>query len=255
MELRIQKYISDCGIMSRRAAEREIELGNIKINGEIALIGQKIDPARDTVTYKGKKVRASKPHKTYVMLNKPRGYVTTMSDEKGRKCVSELLSDVDSRVYPIGRLDMNSEGLLLCTDDGELTNTLTHPSHEIVKVYLVRVRGTVDKATLKSLSEPMDIDGYIIKPVPVIKLSENENSTLLRMELSEGRNRQIRKMCEKHELGVLSLKRVSEGDLILGDLPAGKWRYLTREEIKYLQSLVSPKKTEAYKDGKRKCTK
>ena len=239
MELRIQKYISDCGIMSRRAAEREIELGNIKVNGEIALIGQKIDPARDTVTYKGKKIRAAKAHKTYVMLNKPRGYVTTMSDERGRKCLRELLCDVDSRVYPVGRLDMNSEGLLLCTDDGELANTLTHPSHEITKVYLVRVKGAVDKNIIKALSSPMELDGYMIKPVTVTKLSENENSALLKMELSEGRNRQIRKMCEKCELTVLSLKRVSEGEIKLGDLPSGKWRYLTRTEIKYLTDLIS----------------
>ncbi len=238
MEQRIQKYISECGIMSRRAAEREIELGNVRVNGEIALIGQKIDPSRDVVTYKGKRVRAAKVHKTYVMLNKPRGYVTTMSDEKGRKCVRELLSDVDSRVYPIGRLDMNSEGLLLCTDDGELTNLLTHPRHEILKTYLVRVRGAVDKNVIKLLSSPMEIDGYTIKPVPVVKLRENENSSLLKMELSEGRNRQIRKMCEKCGLDVLSLKRVSEGELMLGDLPSGKWRYLTREEIRYLTGLL-----------------
>lgn len=234
MELRIQKYISDCGIMSRRAAEREIELGNIKVNGELATLGQKIDPARDNVTYKGRRIKAQKPHKTYVMLNKPRGYVTTMSDERGRKCVRELLSGVDSRVYPVGRLDMNSEGLLLCTDDGELTNTLTHPSHEIVKVYLVRVRGVVDKGVLKTLTSPMELDGYTIKPITVTKFSQDENSTLLKMELCEGRNRQIRKMCEKCELQVLSLKRISEGEIKLGDLQSGKWRYLTRDEIKYL---------------------
>ncbi len=236
--MRIQKYISDCGLMSRRAAEKEIELGNIKINGEPALIGQKIDPERDVITYKGRKVRAKKAHKTYVMLNKPRGYVTTMSDERGRKCVSELLADVDSRVYPVGRLDMYSEGLLLCTDDGELTNTLTHPSHEIIKVYLVRVKGTVNKEIIKKLSSELEIDGYIIKPVKVTKMSESEDSTLLKMELCEGRNRQIRKMCELCELTVISLKRVSEGQIMLGKLQTGKWRYLTREEVKYLRSLV-----------------
>ncbi|MBE6605967.1 MAG: rRNA pseudouridine synthase [Ruminococcaceae bacterium] len=236
--MRIQKYISDCGLMSRRAAEKEIEIGNRKINGETALIGQKIDPERDIVTYKGRKVRAKKAHKTYIMLNKPRGYVTTMSDERGRKCVSELLSDVDSRVYPVGRLDMYSEGLLLCTDDGELTNTLTHPSHEIVKVYLVRVKGTVSKEIIKKLSSPLEIDGYIIKPVKVTKMSESEDSTLLKMELCEGRNRQIRKMCELCELTVISLKRISEGQIMLGKLQTGMWRYLTREEVKYLRSLV-----------------
>ena len=251
-ELRIQKYISDCGIMSRRAAEREIELGNIKVNGEVATIGMKVDPARDTVTYKGKKIKREKPHKTYVMLNKPRGYVTTMSDEKGRKCVRELLSDVDSRVYPVGRLDMNSEGLLICTDDGELTNRLTHPSHEIAKVYLVRVGGEVTKDILKKLTSPMVIDDYEIKPVKVERLNGDENSSLLKMELCEGRNRQIRKMCEACELSVLSLKRVSEGDILLGNLAPGKWRYLTREEVSYLMSAtgLSGKKTTSKQKGR-----
>ncbi len=238
MELRVQKYISECALMSRRAAEREIEAGNIKINGEIATLGSKIDPKRDIVTYKGRKVTQKKVHKTYVMLNKPRGYVTTMSDEKGRKCVRELLCDVDSRVYPVGRLDMNSEGLLLCTDDGELTNILTHPSHEIIKTYLVRVSGVLSKEVFEKLSCPMIIDGYKIKPVKITRLSEDENSTLLKMELSEGRNRQIRKMCEECALSVLSLKRVSEGNLLLGNLPVGKWRYLTREEVAYLKSIA-----------------
>lgn len=242
MEMRIQKYLSECGIMSRRAAEREIELGNVKINGVVAEIGQKIETDRDVVTYKGKKIRAQKKHKTYVMLNKPRGYVTTMSDERGRKCIKELLRDVDSRVYPIGRLDMNSEGLLLCTDDGELTNTLTHPSHEVKKTYLVRVGGEVDKTVMKTLTSAMEIDGYVIKPVIVTKLSQDENSTLLKMELCEGRNRQIRKMCEKCELRVLSLKRISEGEIKLGELGVGKWRYLTREEIGYLSALTRDEK-------------
>ncbi len=223
--------------MSRRAAEKEIELGFFKVNGKPAEIGQKINPEKDRVTYKGRPVRAEKKHKTYVMLHKPRGYVTTLSDEKGRKCVSELLADVDTRVYPVGRLDMNSEGLLICTDDGELTNFLTHPSHEITKIYLVRVKGIVDKNVIKKLSSPMEIDGYIIKPVKVALVNGDENSSLLRMELCEGRNRQIRKMCEQCELGVLSLRRVSEGKLVLGDLKPGKWRYLTREEVNYLMSL------------------
>ncbi len=237
MELRIQKYIADCGVMSRRSAEREIEAGNIKVNGEYATIGQKIDPRRDVITYKGKKITNSINHKTYVMLNKPKGYVTTLSDEKDRKCIKELIAGVKERVYPIGRLDMNSEGLLLLTNDGELTNILTHPKHDVAKVYLVRVKGEVDGKTLTKLNLPMDIDGYTIKPVKVVKIRDNENSTLLSFELHEGRNRQIRKMCESCELSVLSLKRISEGKLLLGDLPTGKWRYLTRDEVKYLTSI------------------
>ncbi len=237
MEIRIQKYIADCGVMSRRSVEREIEAGNIKVNGEYATIGQKIDPRRDVVTYKGKKITNNINHKTYVMLNKPKGYVTTLSDEKDRKCIKELITGVKERVYPIGRLDMNSEGLLLLTNDGELTNILTHPKHDVAKVYLVRVKGALDNKILNRLNQPMDIDGYTIKPVKVVKIRDNENSTLLSFELHEGRNRQIRKMCESCELSVLSLKRISEGKLLLGDLPTGKWRYLTRDEVKYLTSI------------------
>lgn len=244
MEIRIQKYIADCGVMSRRSVEREIEAGNIKVNGEYAAIGQKIDPRRDVVTYKGKKIIDNIHHKTYVMLNKPKGYVTTLSDEKDRKCIKELISGVKERVYPIGRLDMNSEGLLLLTNDGDLTNILTHPKHDVAKVYLVRVKGTLDNKTLNKLNQPMDIDGYTIKPVKVVKIRENETSTLLSFELHEGRNRQIRKMCESCELSVLSLKRISEGKILLGDLPTGKWRYLTRDEVKYLTSIGKEGNTE-----------
>ena len=244
MEIRIQKYIADCGVMSRRSVEREIEAGNIKVNGEYAVIGQKIDPRRDVVTYKGKKIIDNIHHKTYVMLNKPKGYVTTLSDEKDRKCIKELISGVKERVYPIGRLDMNSEGLLLLTNDGDLTNILTHPKHDVAKVYLVRVKGTLDNKILNKLNQPMDIDGYTIKPVKVVKIRDNETSTLLSFELHEGRNRQIRKMCESCELSVLSLKRISEGKLLLGDLPTGKWRYLTRDEVKYLTSIGKEGNTE-----------
>lgn len=244
MEIRIQKYIADCGVMSRRSVEREIEAGNIKVNGEYAVIGQKIDPRRDIVTYKGKKIIDNIHHKTYVMLNKPKGYVTTLSDEKDRKCIKELISGVKERVYPIGRLDMNSEGLLLLTNDGDLTNILTHPKHDVAKVYLVRVKGTLDNKILNKLNQPMDIDGYTIKPVKVVKIRDNETSTLLSFELHEGRNRQIRKMCESCELSVLSLKRISEGKLLLGDLPTGKWRYLTRDEVKYLTSIGKEGNTE-----------
>ncbi len=236
-EIRLQKYISDCGLMSRRAAEKEILAGNIKVNGECVELGRKIVPERDVVTYRGRKIRNNIKHKTYIMLNKPRGYVTTMNDERERRCVRELVSDADERVYPVGRLDMNSEGLLLMTNDGELTNKLTHPSHDVAKLYLVRIGGKLTAELLEEFCSPMELDGYVIQPVKAEVMSSDDNSTLLRVELHEGRNRQIRKMCEMLGLSVLSLKRVAEGKLLLGKLPVGKWRYLTKEEREYLRSL------------------
>ena len=234
-ETRIQKYLSDCGICSRRSAEKAILDGDVKVNGENAQIGMKIDPVKDKVYYKGRAViKKRNKHYVYIMLNKPEGYVTTLSDEKGRKTVAELVRGVGERVYPVGRLDMYSEGLLIMTNDGELTNRLTHPKHSIPKVYLVNVLGKVEKDKLEQLSSPMEIDGYAIEPVECSVERYNESTTTLRMTLYEGRNRQIRKMCEKTELTVKRLKRVSVGKLEL-DVDKGKWRYLTKEEIDYLK--------------------
>lgn len=234
-ELRIQKYLADCGICSRRAAERAIEEGDVKINGINAEIGQKIRPDRDKVTYRGRPVvKKRNAHPCYVMLHKPAGYVTTMSDEKGRKTVAELITGVDQRVYPVGRLDMDSEGLLLFTSDGELANALTHPRHHIPKIYHVRVEGQVSRAQLTKLGEPMDIDGYKIRPVECAIVKQSEEATTIAMILYEGRNRQIRKMCEQVGLVVRRLRRIAIGDLEL-DIPRGKWRYLNKEEADYLK--------------------
>lgn len=234
-QIKIQKYIADCGVMSRRAAEREIELGNVTVNGEVATIGMRIRPTHDRVQYKGKLVIKKRgAHYTYVMLYKPTGYVTTMSDDKGRKTVAELVEDVGVRLYPVGRLDMDSEGLLLFTNDGELTNALTHPRHRIAKYYEVTVEGAVNRPTLTKLSSEMEIDGYTIAPVNCSILRKNEERTVISMELFEGRNRQIRKMCEACELTVKKLKRVAIGDLEL-DVGKGKWRYLDKNEVDYLK--------------------
>ena len=179
--IRIQKFFTDCGVLSRRAAEEEIKAGNVRINGEIAQIGQKIDPEHDTVIYKGKPVTLeTHPRNVYVMLNKPRGYVTTMHDEKGRPCVTKLVEDVPVRIYPIGRLDMDSEGLLLLTNDGDLANKLTHPRHEIPKIYHVKIAGTVTQEQLKALSKPMKIDDYVILPVDVKLISIQKDHCILR---------------------------------------------------------------------------
>ena len=220
--------------MSRRAAEEEIAAGRVFVNGAPAAIGQKIDPERDVVTYKGSVVGGG-VRKIYIMLNKPVGYVTTMSDERGRRCVAELVEDVGERVYPIGRLDMESEGLLLLTNDGELANRLTHPKYHKPKVYHVKIQGEVPPDKVAALSRPFDIDGYITKPAKISVLSQNQNETVLKMELFEGRNRQIRKMCEQLGLKIRTLKRISVGDVHLGNLAPGKWRHLTRAQVESLR--------------------
>ena len=233
-KIRISKYLSEQGIMSRRTADEEISAGRVSVNGKTAELGQKIDPGSDVVTYKGKPV-GGEVRKVCIMLNKPRGYITTMEDERGRKCVADLVSDVGVRVYPIGRLDRDSEGLLLLTNDGELANMLTHPKYHKPKVYTVKVRGEVDEKTIERLGRPLNIDGYITKPAEVKKLGEADGITSLSIRLFEGRNRQIRKMCDKCSLEVAELRRISIGEIRLGELPSGKWRQLDPAQIKKLK--------------------
>ena len=239
--IKLQKYFSDCAIMSRRAAEEEIKNGKVTVNGNVATLGLRIDPERDVIIYKGRKILPPKRAKTYILLNKPKGFVTTLSDEKGRATVVSLIEDLGVRVYPVGRLDYNSDGLLLLTDDGELTNRLTHPKHEIPKIYHVKVKGKIGDEQLARLSSALVIDGYRIRPVSVEILEEEPTSTTLKMTLYEGRNRQIRKMCAICDLSVKSLTRVALGKIKLGDLPSGKWRYLTAKEIEYLKRESAPK--------------
>ena len=237
MEIRLQKYFTDCGVLSRRAAEAEIAAGRVRVNGEIAQIGTKIDPARDTVTYKGKVVEAATDRGIYVMLNKPRGYVTTLSDDRGRKCITELISDIEERIYPVGRLDMDSDGLILLTNDGELTNFLTHPKHEIGKVYHVKVRGHLTGEQIREVGKPIEIDGMMTKPVRVTLVSTDRDSSTL----FDGRNRQIRRMCEARDIEILRLCRISIGEISLGNLAPGKWRYLTHSQVQYLKNAMKRK--------------
>lgn len=227
--IRLQKYFTDCGICSRRAAETEIAAGKVKVNGVTALVGDKIDPDTDVVEYRGQRVLPHSGNHLYLMLNKPRGYVTTAHDEKGRKTVTDLVR-APSRVYPVGRLDMDSDGLLLLTDDGEFANRLTHPRHEIPKIYHVTFRAPVTDEEVRALASPMTVDGYDLQPVGVKRLGGAE----LELTLYEGRNRQIRKMCEAVGLRVATLTRVAIGKLTLGDLQTGKWRELTADEVAYL---------------------
>jgi len=231
--IRLQKYFSDCSVMSRRAAEEKIKQGAVTVNGTVAELGQKINPDVDIVECDGKRILPKTHEKIYVLLNKPRGFVTTLSDEKGRKTVTELLLGINTRVYPVGRLDMDSDGLLLLTNDGELTNRLTHPRHEIPKIYRVTVREHVTDEHLARIREPMLIDGYKILPVATRLVEKSPD--VLEMTLYEGRNRQIRKMCEQVGLNITRLCRVAIGDISLGSLEVGKWRYLTENEVNYLK--------------------
>ena len=233
-KIRIQKFFSDCGIMSRRAAEEEIASGRIKINGQIAKLGDKIDPVLDTIEYNGTIIRPNQSeHKTYIMLNKPRGYLSSVTDDRGRKCVTDLVSNLKTRVYPVGRLDMDSEGLLLLTDDGELTFKLTHPKHEFPKIYNVTLFGEISDEQLQLLHNPIEINGRKTAPIGLKIITRHNNKTIIEITLHEGRNRQIRRMCEAADLKLTRLFRVAIGDLKL-DVPTGKWRFLTCAEVNYL---------------------
>lgn len=231
MTERIQKILSSRGVASRRAAEEMIKAGRITCNGQVCSLGQSADPDIDEILVDGKAL-PSAGEKVYIMLHKPRGYVTTLSDEKGRPDAASLVS-CGQRVYPVGRLDMDSEGLLLFTNDGEFANRLMHPSHEVKKTYEVRV-ASFTRDGLRILQEPMELDGYRIRRPQVRILKEQENKAVLEIVIHEGRNRQVRRMCDHAGMQVNRLKRVAEGKVKLGKLPLGTWRYLTEEEIQAL---------------------
>ena len=237
MQERLQKIISRAGAASRRAAEKLIEQGRVTVNGLPAALGQSADPERDVVAIDGRPLSIS-AERTYIMLNKPRGYVTTLSDEKGRKDVSMLVCGAGVRLYPVGRLDMYSEGLLLMTDDGDTAYKLTHPSHSIEKTYHLWVRGDDIETSVAAMGKSMDIDGYRIAPAAVRRLGRDGDYEKLAVTIHEGRNRQIRKMCEKCSLRLFRLLRVAEGELKLGSLESGKWRFLTKAELEYLHHIV-----------------
>ena len=239
MTERLQKIISAYGIASRRGAEKLIESGAVMVNGKRAQLGEKADPEKDKIEVKG--VLLSSPgERVYIMLHKPRGFVTTMSDEHGRRTVVDLVKDCPTRVYPVGRLDYNSEGLLIMTNDGEVANALMHPSHEISKTYMTKVTGADIDSSVAALGEDMVIDGHKIIPASIKILEFVDNEATLSITIFEGRNRQIRKMCEQAGLVVKRLKRVAEGKLALGDLKYGKGRFLAQDEIKYLRSKCTP---------------
>lgn len=233
MEERLQKLIASAGVCSRRAAEELITDGRVQINGRTALLGERADPDKDEISVDGISLHRRADH-VYLMLHKPRGYVTTLSDEKGRPTVADLTRDVGRRVFPVGRLDLQSEGLLLMTDDGALMQRLIHPSFEVSKLYAVTVAGNVSDV-VRRLEGVTDLDGEPIRPAQVKLLRRGRETADLYITIHEGKNRQIRRMCAQCGLSVKRLQRVAEHTLTLGDLPPGKWRYLTREEVVSLQ--------------------
>jgi len=230
---RLQKLLSARGVASRRAAEIMIRAGRVRVNGAAASLGMSVEPS-DRITIDGKLLPTA-PKLRYILLHKPRGYVTTLSDERGRPTVAQLVSACGERVYPVGRLDCDSEGLLLLTNDGALTQRMTHPSQEVEKVYQVRLRGYTDEG-LERLRQPMMLDGYRLYPAKAELLASPEEggTAVLRMTIHEGRNRQVRRMCAAVGMEVIRLRRVAEGPLKLGDLQPGKWRELTAAERRAL---------------------
>ncbi len=229
MEQRLQKILSNYGVASRRKAEQMIIDRRVRVNGNTASLGDVADDEEDVIEVDGVRLKRQ-PARVVLMLNKPRGYVCTLSDEKGRKNVAELVSGCGARVYPVGRLDLNSEGLLLLTNDGELANRLTHPKKEVDKVYLVWLSQYIPGCE-DSIASPIEIDGRPTSPAKVEKLRQEGETALLRITIHEGRNRQIRRLCERANVTVTRLRRVAEGSLQLGDLKPGQWRVLTEEEI------------------------
>ena len=237
--VRLQKVLADRGVASRRKAEELIERGAVRVNGRPARLGDKVDDRRDLLTVHGKRVAAPEAP-VYLMLHKPRGYVTTMSDEKGRKCVADLMGDVEARVYPVGRLDRDSEGLLLMTNDGDFSHAMMHPSAHVPKRYRVTLRDEVTDEQMTQLAEGVVLDGRRTLPAEVQLVSRESAGmatparTVLEMTLYEGRNRQIRRMCEALRLSVVRLKRVAFGGVKLGMLPPGRWRHLQPQEVRTL---------------------
>lgn len=236
-KIRLQKYLAECGVASRRKSEELIAAGKVKVNGVTAVIGDKVNSKHDKVTVSGKKVVSVKKN-VYIMLNKPRGFITTMNDEHDRKCVAELVKDINTRVYPVGRLDRESEGLLIMTNDGEFTNALTHPSKHVSKTYRVTIRPTITKEQATEFRNGIEIDGRMTAPADLRVLQAQENRTVVEVTIYEGRNRQIRKMFETLGIEVARLKRTKVGNLKLGMLKQGAYRHLTEDEVSSLYELA-----------------
>ena len=226
---RLQKTLSSRGACSRREAERLISEGRVTVNGSVACVGMSVDPSSDVIELDGKRIDDT-AGKVYILLNKPRGYVTTLKDEKGRRNVTELVSDCGTRVYPAGRLDMMSEGALILTNDGDFANAVAHPSGSKAKIYRVEVTGDIGPA-LDTLRSPIEINGRMTRPADVRAVREYEGGGVIEVSICEGRNRQVRRLCLNSGLKIRRLVRTHIGEVSLGRLKSGKWRYLTEAEI------------------------
>lgn len=243
-KIRIQKIIADSGYCSRRRAEQYIESGQVKLNGRPVKLGDKADPRNDLITVNGEKIKAEGITLRYIKLYKPRGYVTTMSDEQGRKTVTDLLDGIEERVYPIGRLDRNSEGLLLLTNDGAFANDIMHPAKHVPKTYRVTVCEKVTEEQINKLMSGVEIEPNVMTHQCIVTvLVEEEERTVLEFIIKEGKNRQIRKMCEAVNLTVKRLRRTSVGGVKLGMLKPGEWAELTKEEMRILRSAMGKKES------------
>lgn len=234
MQERLQKILSSAGITSRRSAEVMITAGRVAVNGQVVTeLGSKADPETDKITVDGKPVSISKK-RIYLLLNKPAGYVTTLSDPGGRPVVTELLKDIPERLYPVGRLDFNTEGLLLLTNDGEWANRLAHPSHEVEKEYLIKIRGTLGSDKIALLTKGIKLDDGMTAPAKIEIIRVLEKNVWFTMTIHEGRYRQVRRMCEAVDLPLVKLKRIRYGNILLGELKAGEYRLLDPAEAKLL---------------------
>jgi 23S rRNA pseudouridine2605 synthase len=232
-EVRLQKFISECGVDSRRKAEVLIYEGHVKVNGRVSKIGDTVNPVKDRVTIDGKLIKPNK-EKIYIALNKPRGYVTTLNDEFGRKNVTDLITGIDTRLYPVGRLDKDSEGLLLLTNDGTFANALTHPSRHVAKVYRVSVNPEITEQQLLKIEQGIELDGVKTAPAKAKLIRQEKGRAVVEITLYEGKNRQLRRMCESLGLEVARLSRIAVGNVKLGGLASGEYRELEPNELKSL---------------------
>jgi len=238
MEERLQKIISAAGVASRRAAEELIASGRVRVNGQVVTeLGSKADASKDHIKVDGKLINPKQPM-TYIMLNKPAGYVTTMSDPEGRPTVQDLMKGVKVRVYPVGRLDYNTEGMLIMTNDGDFAHVVTHPKHELPKTYLAKIKGVLDDKAIESLETGVYLDDGKTAPAKVKKVRKEEANSWVEITIHEGRKRQVRRMFDRVGRSVIKLKRTKTGNLMLGDLPEGSFRHLTHEEVQGLKELA-----------------
>lgn len=237
MEERLQKFMARCGVASRRNSEKLIQAGKVKVNDTIVTeLGVKIDTVKDSVYVNGVEIFLEE-NKVYIILNKPEGYLSTLKDERGRKTVLDLTGDIEERIFPIGRLDYDTSGLLIMTNDGDIYNKVIHPREKINKVYEATIKGIPSAEEINLFCSGIDIGGYVTAPAEIVILKKDKETSKVKITIHEGKKRQIRKMCKMISHPVITLRRISIGNIVLNDLEKGKWRYLTDEEVGYLRNL------------------